>query len=50
MLVRSGPGHTGRLREVIGGLGQFLCLSVYGRWVDVSQEAWILLAALLAGL
>lgn len=41
-----GQDPLGSLGEVTRGLGQFLCLSVYRRWGDVSQEAWILLADL----
>lgn len=35
-LLRVGQDTLGSLGEVTGGLGQFLCLSVYGRWVDVT--------------
>ena len=45
-LLGVGQDTLGSLGEVTGGLAQFLCLSVYGRWVDVSREAWILLADL----
>lgn len=50
MLVRSGQDTLEGEGEVIGGLSVFVSECAYGRWVDVSQEAWILLADLLAGL